>query len=287
MKTQASPESKPNGRCTLSELQRQFAYDRLLARLYALDDQWVLKGAVALLARQASVRHSTDIDIFRDEERRLAERQMRTAAELDLGDWFRFDVGPGTNLGDGNRIATRYAVTAWLGPANWAEFRVDLVGTGVRMTGVPDDVPPVAGISVPGIDQPGYRAYPLVDHVADKVAAILERHGDGRPSTRFRDLIDLTALVRIIRVNATDQRTALISELDRRDLTVPDHFDVPDRQLWESGYPRAARRAVEPPAKTLDEALAIVVPFIDPVLARTAAGVWDPDTGVWRDKQMS
>ena len=33
-------------------------------------------------------------------------------------------------------------------------------GIGARMTGVPDYVPPVAAISVPGIDQPGYRAYP-------------------------------------------------------------------------------------------------------------------------------
>jgi hypothetical protein len=37
----------------------------------------------------------------------------------------------------------------------------------------------------------------------------------------------------------------------------------------------------------LDQALAIVVPFIDPVLVPTATGVWDPGTGVWRDDQMS
>ena len=54
----------PNGQWTLTELQRQFAYDRLLARLYIIDDSWVLKGAVALLARQVSVRHSTDIDLY-------------------------------------------------------------------------------------------------------------------------------------------------------------------------------------------------------------------------------
>jgi hypothetical protein len=37
----------PIGPWTLTELQRQFAYDRLLTRLYAIDDGWVLKGAVA------------------------------------------------------------------------------------------------------------------------------------------------------------------------------------------------------------------------------------------------
>lgn len=36
----------------------------------------------------------------------------------------------------------------------------------------------------------------MVDHVADKVAATYERHGeDRRPSTRFRDLVDLVAIV--------------------------------------------------------------------------------------------
>ena len=36
----------------LADLQRQFAYDRFLARLFVSEpDRWVLKGATALLAR--------------------------------------------------------------------------------------------------------------------------------------------------------------------------------------------------------------------------------------------
>jgi hypothetical protein len=46
--TRLSAIASPNGRWTVDEPQRQFAYDRLLARLYAIDDSWVLKGAVAL-----------------------------------------------------------------------------------------------------------------------------------------------------------------------------------------------------------------------------------------------
>ncbi len=208
----------PNGRWTVSELQRQFAYDRLLARLYGIDDGWVLKGAVALLARRVSVRHSSDIDLYREADRTMVERELRAAAELDLGDWFRFEIGAGEALG-GTTGGARYPLTAWVGATRWATFHVDLVGIGVRMTGVPDYVPPVAAISVPGIDQPGYRAYPLVDHIADKIAAILEPHGGGRPSTRFRDLIDLTALVTCVRVRAEEQRVALMSEIERRGWT--------------------------------------------------------------------
>jgi hypothetical protein len=48
----------------LDELQRQFAYDRLLARAFMGPDadRWVLEGAGALLVRSPEARHSRDID---------------------------------------------------------------------------------------------------------------------------------------------------------------------------------------------------------------------------------
>jgi Nucleotidyl transferase AbiEii toxin, Type IV TA system len=51
----------------LSDLQRQFAYDRLLARVFSTEPEaWVLKGATALLARlHGSARHTLDIDLYR------------------------------------------------------------------------------------------------------------------------------------------------------------------------------------------------------------------------------
>jgi hypothetical protein len=42
----------------------------------------------------------------------------------------------------------------------------------------------------------GTRRTPLIDHVADKVAATYERYGETRmPSTRYRDLVDLISIV--------------------------------------------------------------------------------------------
>jgi hypothetical protein len=44
-------------RWTLQQLQRQMAaYDRLLERLYLVDEGWIVKGATALLARDIGVR---------------------------------------------------------------------------------------------------------------------------------------------------------------------------------------------------------------------------------------
>jgi hypothetical protein len=87
-------------------------------------------------------------------------------------------------------------VNSYIGTALWVAFHVDLVGADLRMTGDPDLVPAIARVGMPTVEQHGYRAYPLVDHVADKVVATFEVHGETqRPSTRYRDLVDLVSIV--------------------------------------------------------------------------------------------
>jgi hypothetical protein len=270
-----------SGRWTLPQLQRQIAYDRLLQRLYTVDQGWVVKGAVALLTRDLGVRATVDIDIYREVEREVAEADLRDAAAQDIGDWFRFQVGAGRPIGNGAR-GVRLPVTASIGPAVWAECHVDLVGSDGRMTGEPDDVPPLARVVMPDVEQHGYRAYPLVDHIADKFAAILQRYGDLQmPSTRFKDLVDLVAIVTEASVEADAVKVALTSEADRRGIMLPETFDVPDRRLWELGYAAEARRSLLPAAHSLAEALAAVGAFVDPLLDGTASGLWDPGTHRW------
>jgi Nucleotidyl transferase AbiEii toxin, Type IV TA system len=269
------------GRWPLPDLQRQFAYDRLLARLYLLDDGWILKGSIALLARHIAVRHTIDVDVFRAVSRDQAERDLRRALTLDAGDWFVFDAGPGQAIADGAQ-GIRVPINARIGPTTWAAFHVDVVAHGVRMTGEPDAVTALTAVAMPGLLQPGYLAYPLLDHVADKTCAILERRGTSEhPSTRFKDLVDLVALVAHVRPTADAQRRALRSEADRRALVLPHRFDVPDVPMWTAGYAAEARRALVPSVLTLPQALARVSPFLDPLLDGTGAGGWEPSAGRW------
>ena len=82
----------------LTDLQRQFAYDRLLVRLFTSEpDAWVLKGATALLARmRGSARHTVDVDLYRQHgSLDSAEAALHAAAAIDLGDFFRFALAPG------------------------------------------------------------------------------------------------------------------------------------------------------------------------------------------------
>lgn len=227
---------------TLQQLQRQVAYDRLLQRLYVVDDGWIVKGATALLARDLGVRGSLDVDVYRAVAQEIADAGVRTAAALDLRDWFRFEIGATTSIGN-NSI--RLPVNAIIGTTTWAAFHIDLSGSDLRMTGQPEDVPPVARGIIPEVDQRGYRAYPLVDHVADKAAATYERHGEmGNPAMRYRDLVDLVAIVGGASAPAEAQGDALRSEFERRGLALPESFDVPDRSLWEPGYAAEARRSL-------------------------------------------
>jgi hypothetical protein len=233
-----------------------------------------------LLARDLGVRGSLDIDLYRSTAQEIAEEDLRRAAGTDIGDWFRFEIGGGSDIGN---KAVRLPVTAVIGATTWVEFHIDLVGADVRMTGQPDDVPPLARGVIPNVEQRGYKAYPLVDHIADKVAATYERHGEAQtPSTRFRDLVDLVAIVTGASLDADLQRKALVSEFERRQLTLPRHFDVPDRALWETGYAAEARRSLLETAGTLDEALAIVGPFVNAILDGSAAGTWDTLALRWR-----
>jgi hypothetical protein len=268
-------------RWSLSQLQRQMAYDRLLERLYLLDDGWVVKGATALLAREFGMRATIDVDVYRLQAPSAGETDLRSAVEQDIGDWFRFEIGPPRAGGEG-QPGTRLPVTAYIGATPWARFHVDLVDADLRMTGDPDPVPPLARIDMPGVEQHGYRAYPLADHLADKVVATMQRYGgQALPSTRFKDLVDLVAIVSGAELDAAKARRALLSEADRRGVVLTTRFDVPDRGLWEGGYAAEAGRAVGRIPSTLDEALAVVRPCLDGLLDGSAAGTWSPTTRRW------
>lgn len=232
---------------SLSQLQRQMAYDRLLERLYLVDEGWVVKGAAALLARDIGVRASIDIDVYRAKASEIAEAELREAAARDIGDWFRFEIGARKPAGDGSQ-AVRLPVVAYIGATVWAQFHIDLVGSDIVMTGVPEDVPPLARVAIPDVEQHGYRAYPLVDHVADKIAAIFQPYGNGQPSTRYRDLVDLVAIIAAADVDAVAQMTALRSEEVRRALTLPERFHVP-RSKGVGGRLRRRSREVAPPVR--------------------------------------
>jgi Nucleotidyl transferase AbiEii toxin, Type IV TA system len=271
----------------LADLQRQFAYDRLLTRLFLAEPEgWILKGATALLARlHGSARHTIDVDLFHPDARlEEADAALREAAATDLGDFFRFLLAPGRRVAEG-RETLRIPVTVYLGATQFAGFHIDLV-TDIAMTAQPDETQPLVRLALPGIPAANYRVYPIVDHIADKVCALLEVHpravGPAQPSTRYRDLADLALIAHTQRMAASELRRALVSEARRRGIELPAAQPTPEAPGWRAGYARVARDVPGLPEKDLDGALTIVRRLIDPVLAGSATGTWDPDRLIWQ-----
>ncbi len=182
LRARLSAAAKACGGHGLDELQRQFAYDRLLARAFTGPDsqRWVLKGAGALLARLPQARHSRDLDLAflvldneRDDDLDEAVESLREAVDRDLGDHFRFEVVRGSPLQEAAN-GRRLHLVAYLG-TRYAAFHVDVV-VGTAMTGVPELAAPLTSVDIPGLVRPTYRLFPLADHIADKLCAIIEVH---------------------------------------------------------------------------------------------------------------
>lgn len=128
---------------------------------------------------------------------------------------------------------------------------------------------------------PGRRVtrFPIGDHLADKYCAIAStyQHGNRRPSTRTKDLVDIALIATTRTVAAEALRTALLANAARRGLTLPTEFVIPDPQRWATTYPADSPRATP----TYTEAVAIAAALFNPILAGTPTGLWDPASQLW------
>lgn len=283
--SRAREDSRRTG-VSVSELVQQYVFQRLLARVFQ-QDGWLLKGGQALLVRYpTAARNSRDIDLIRPGRPDLeqAAQALENAARVDLGDFFRFTPG-GRSLHDGS---AEVRFTAQLGAATW-QIKVDLV-VSRTVTSVPVRKPLVPAVSLPwpADSWPDVVLYPIADHIADKVCAMYEWHGQGKPSTRFRDLADLLLISQQESLTGKEIVAAIAGERIRRpacgiDLRLPDAFEIPDQPSWVRGYAKAARDVVGlAGCATLAEAEAAAAIFVTPLLGSADPGFWDPAAPDWR-----
>lgn len=239
----ANKEAQARGE-TGGDLLQQFYYDRLLARLFTRDpDGWLVKGGQALLRRYRQARHTRDLDLLYKQagaDLHEAVAHLREAAALDLNDHLRFEFRDASPITKGSH-AQRVRFTLYVGNTEITVISVDLV-TGQAPFGRPttralEPCIPDTGVT----DWPELRLYPIVDHVADKVCAMYERHGEeGIPSSRYRDLVDLLLIALREDIDGAELQRALRCEANRRrargvNLSLPRTFEVPDAATWNVG----------------------------------------------------
>lgn len=262
-------------------------FHRFLSRVFddPVDAGWVLKGGTGMLARVASARATTDLDLFRRTrslDRALDDLRDRARAVLD--DFFRFEYTGYSTALKGERQAytdgCRVGFDVYIGVKKKGTLHVDLV-VGVVTTDDVAVVSPAHALDLPKLPSNEYRLYPIVDQIADKVCATLALYG-GRQSTREKDLVDLVLIATTQEVRGSKLRRALEVEARVRGLALPGRFTVP--RTWGPVYAKLAR---DVPAceqhPRVGAAMELMRQFIDPVLADAVDdATWDRGVLGWR-----
>jgi len=224
-------------RVDTNQLRRRFVFERFLARVFAEPDStWVLKGAAGLLNRLPTARYSQDIDLYRDGTLGVALADLRRAAGTNIDD-FRFDIAHERPLHGPVNGAT-VTVTARIGAQTFETFPID-VSTQLLPVD-PDFVQPRPVFADLGLPLSMLRIYPVPNHVADKVCAMYQSYS-GRPSSRYRDLVDLVLIVDQQPIDQEQTVAALRAEAQRRAMDLPEAMAVPGPD-WPGGYFNEARR---------------------------------------------
>lgn len=281
----------------IARRQREVAYRRLLARLFADgDESWVVKGGVALLLRLDPNRTSNDIDlayVAEAGEHAVALQALEAAAARDLGDFFTFavqsdelaDVDPDHPL----ERAITVPVVARLGQKVHTEFHIDLVLPSADAIEVEWVQPEASLTGLPEVDGAAPIALlALPAQLADKLCAMYERHGPkAYYSSRPRDLADIAMIAQQKDVDGTSLLGHVRREEKRRrdagtlQGPLPARLELPGAQLsaWAASWPKATRNA----PLEINEALEAASLLLDPVLSGAAEGMtWVAAQRGWR-----
>jgi len=265
----------------LTRLRKLVAFDRFLARLEAYDpDIWILKGGYALQLRLGEKARTTkDIDLLLQHAAGQAHELISSAAMIDLGDWFAFEVERAVQIEHRDEpLSSRYPVHALLDGRTFERFHVD-VGVGDPLVRKPERLTAPPMLEFAGIQPTSFPSYPVAQHLAEKIHAFTRTYRTGS-STRIRDLIDILLIAMTSKLSSEELMRALRLTFEvRATHEMPKHLPDPPPE-WVRLYSRP-RRELELPWKNLEDALVAVRSFIEPVLQETALGNWSHETWKW------
>ncbi|MEU3950055.1 nucleotidyl transferase AbiEii/AbiGii toxin family protein [Streptomyces sp. H28] len=290
--TQAARKMSRQAGISVPDLLKIFYFNRLTARVFTAEpDGWLIKGGQALLVRyQGAARLSQDIDLQNTQPDCSAEEARQLiieAASTDLNDHLRYVAGKFLGHSDEGRGGAQY-FQVYLGTGLVDTLKVDLV-VGRTLAGTPETRTLQSAVDIAWpVDWPEVRLYPVIDHIADKICAMYERHGkDGQHgSNRYRDLADLLLISQQEAVSGEAVCHALQREAERRRslgtrVILPTAFEAPGPD-WNDGYPQQAAIVLGlQGCSSFAEAATAAEAFINPILSSTAHGTWNPHRRTW------
>jgi hypothetical protein len=269
----------------LVRLRKLVVFDRFLARLArAQPDTWILKGGLALQLRLAEkARLTNDVDLLLREPRADARTLLRRGASVDLGDWFTFEVAEATPAPEPTQPAVRrFPVHSLLDGRTFEDFHVDVgVGDPVVASAEVLMLPPVLAFA--GLEATAFPAYPLTQHIAEKVHAYTQAHPSGE-RTRVRDLVDLLLIAGHATFDSTMLRQAIEATFSSRQThSIPSLLPQAPAS-WQIPFRRLANE-VGLAWTDLTAGYTAAAGFLDPVLIGQVRGTWDPSVWAWLESK--
>lgn len=264
-------------------LYKRVVLDRFLARLVRLPgDSWRLKGALALVYRLGGGgRFTRDLDIVHHSGEEQAFDDLRAAVDMDLGDYFSFAIereGELTHHEVGEAGGMRYLVVAYLTGREFQRTKID-VGFSDPLGWKPDRLRGPDLLAFAEMEPVEVPAIPLAQHIAEKIHAMTGTYGDGVPSSRAKDLVDLVLISYFEAVEAAALREALVVTFTaRKQHALPSAIPTPPAD-WRRQFEKGAKEAGIDP--DMVRAHALVAAWLDSVLGGAAVGVWDPARRAW------
>lgn len=268
----------------LARLRKLVVFDRLMARLVIVaPNRWILKGAVALNYRkEAQFRTTKDLDIGRHDNEEAATEDFIAAQSLDLHDYFTFVIERKAGLDSmEDDVAVRYRVTAAIAGRRFDNVTVD-VGFGDPINKDPEMLRGPELLDFADITPAEVPALPLEQHIAEKVHAYTRKYGDGKQSSRVKDLIDLVMISSEFGFKAKNLQIALKSVFSTRAThELPTVLPTPP-VTWNVAYGRMANEVGLD--QQMDEGYKQVTVFLNPVLSEKVSEnvTWDPALHVWK-----
>ncbi len=235
---------------------------------------WILKGGYAMELRLPMARTTRDIDlgVWLNPGVKTAwspsaiQRQLQTAAELDLHDHFTYQIGAATADLDGPPYGgARYPVEAQMSERTFAKFHLD-VSSGDVLREPSVQLLGRDWLAFAGIHRTSFPAISSEEQFAEKLHAYtLPRIG--RINTRVKDLVDLCLL---IAKGGLDHQRLAASIRDtfkrRRTHSVPAVLPVPP-PAWSEPFAAMAKECSLP--EDITPHFTAVQNFLHPILIIT------------------
>ena len=238
----------------LNRLRRHVSFDRLLARLFRTGTPpWVLKGGYALELRFKAARSTVDIDLTvqripagaGDSVTGIVREMLQRAADVSLGDWFEYKIGPPIlDLDAAPYGGARYPIEARMDARIFARFHLD-AGIGDAVMQPLEVLECRDWLDFAGIERCQVLMIPREQQFAEKLHAYtLPR---STPNSRVKDLVDLALLSGSGDLNSRRLLNALRLTFERRATHMMPAELAPPPLEWQRTFQALAEECGLPP----------------------------------------